>query len=129
MVVPSKELLERIGQQHRVSPLNEQYHGEVADRYVVGDGEGEIGFISSVSQPFCRDCTRARISADGKLYTCLFAKDGANLRELVRSDADDDVIAGRVVDVWEHRTDRYSEVRAQERAKEQDKVEMYYIGG
>lgn len=133
MVVPSKELLDRIGTKYRVEPLEEQYHGEVADRYSVDGGAGEIGFISSVSQPFCRDCTRARISADGRLYTCLFAAKGTDLRGLVRSDASDEAISQQIVDVWEHRTDRYSEIRAEERAKPTngagDKVEMYYIGG
>jgi cyclic pyranopterin phosphate synthase len=129
MVVPSKELLGRIRERYTVEPLDEQYHGEVADRYSINGGEGEIGFISSVSQPFCQDCTRARISADGSLYTCLFAQHGTDLRELVRSGESDESIAQRIKDVWEHRTDRYSERRAEERQKDQQKVEMYYIGG
>ena len=111
------------------------YPGEVADRWSYRDGSGEVGVIASVTQPFCADCTRARLTADGLLYTCLFASNGHDLRKLLRSDATDDALAAFVSSVWSVRDDRYSELRTlatlQHRAVEADpgRVEMSRIGG
>jgi cyclic pyranopterin phosphate synthase len=129
-VVPSAELHARI---HARWPLLAQapgYRGEVAKRYTFADGAGEIGFISSVSQPFCGDCTRARLSADGKLYTCLFAQTGHDLRGPLRAGASDAELAQLIAAHWQRREDRYSERRAELRASgNSHKVEMYTIGG
>jgi len=128
-VVPSAELIERIATRWPLQPLERNYGGEVAQRYAFADGAGEIGFISSVSQPFCGDCSRARLSADGKLYTCLFAQSGFDLREPLRAGASDEQLAALVAQRWAQRADRYSEQRAQLRARGGDKVEMFAIGG
>jgi len=128
-VVPSAELIERIAKRWPLQPLERNYGGEVAQRYAFADRAGEIGFISSVSQPFCGDCSRARLSADGKLYTCLFAQSGFDLREPLRAGATDDQLAALVAQRWAQRADRYSEQRAQLRARGGDKVEMFAIGG
>jgi GTP 3',8-cyclase len=131
LVVPSKELLALIGERWRLEPRERQYRGEVAERYVFTDGQGELGFISSVTQPFCSDCSRARLSSDGVLYTCLFASQGTSLRDALRGGASDDALLDLVGSVWLKRADRYSEQRAQLRdaSAEQQKIEMYYIGG
>jgi len=100
----------------------------VAERWRYRDGGGEIGVIASVTQAFCRDCTRARLSTDGKLYTCLFANAGHDLRGLLRGGAGDDAIANAIAAVWRRRGDRYSEVRTANTARD-PKVEMSYIGG
>jgi cyclic pyranopterin phosphate synthase len=133
LVVSSRELLERISAEHPLQPVEPNYRGEVASRYRFTDGQGEIGFISSVSQPFCSGCTRLRLSADGKLYTCLFAARGFDLREPLRQGASDEELASLVRGLWRRRADRYSEERA---AKENHagaagakKVEMYTVGG
>ena len=128
-VVPSAELIERIAKRWPLQPLERNYGGEVAQRYAFADRAGEIGFISSVSQPFCGDCSRARLSADGKLYTCLFAQSGFDLREPLRAGASDEQLAALVAQRWAQRADRYSEQRAQLRARGGDKVEMFAIGG
>ena len=128
-VVPSAELLERINAEMPVEPVDKNYRGEVADRYRYLDGSGEIGFISSVTEAFCSDCTRARLSTDGKLFTCLFASDGRDLRGPMRSGASDEELAALVTDVWGRRVDRYSEIRASLTRPPQRKVEMYQIGG
>ncbi|UXI69629.1 GTP 3',8-cyclase MoaA [Tahibacter amnicola] len=129
-VVASAELVDRIHARWPLRAVNRQRHHDVAERYVFEDGGGEIGFISSVTAPFCGDCTRARLSADGKLYTCLFAADGFDLRALLRSDADDAAIAAAISAVWQARDDRYSEERAARRAAgDAEKVEMFAIGG
>jgi cyclic pyranopterin phosphate synthase len=114
-----------------VRAVGRNYPGEVARRYQYLDGQGELGFISSVTEPFCGACSRARISADGTLYTCLFATNGTNLREPLRSGADDQEIAGILKSVWLKRTDRYSEVRKPEPSEKPliNKVEMYRMGG
>jgi len=127
-VVPSRELVERIGTVFPIEPLEANYRGEVAERWRYRDGGGEIGFISSVTQAFCRDCTRARLSAEGQLYTCLFATGGTDLRAPLRAGASDDELATIVARTWRARGDRYSEIRTAETAKLQ-KVEMSYIGG
>jgi GTP 3',8-cyclase len=131
LVVPSRELAARIGARWPIVPLDPNYRGEVAERYAFADGGGEVGFISSVTQPFCGTCSRARLSSDGLLYTCLFATHGTSLRDGLRSGASDAEIAGLIRHVWTGRTDRYSELRATLRAAPapEPKVEMYYIGG
>ena len=111
-----------------LEPIDRAYRGEVAARYRYKDGGGEIGVISSVTQPFCADCTRARLSADGSLYTCLFATKGHDLRGLVRSGASDEEITGFISDIWRVRTDRYSDLRSSETAG-LHKIEMSFIGG
>ena len=111
-------------------PRDRDYRGEVAERHVFADGTGEVGFISSVSQPFCGDCSRARISSDGSFYTCLFATQGMDLRAPLRAGASDEELYELVRGVWSGRRDRYSELRASMRdAAELHKVEMNYIGG
>jgi cyclic pyranopterin phosphate synthase len=127
-VVPSRELLERIQSRWPVEALSKNYRGEVAQRYGFTDGRGEIGFISSVSEPFCGDCHRARISADGTVYTCLFATSGTNLREALRAGASDADLVGLVQNLWRNRGDRYSELR-EKTAAERARIEMYRMGG
>ena len=127
-VVPASEIVATIGSEFPLLPVEPAYRGEVARRYRYTDGTGEIGVIASVTQPFCGDCTRARLSADGKLYTCLFAVRGHDLRAIVRSGASDADIDEAVRSVWERRADRYSEIRTAETSRLR-KVEMSYIGG
>jgi cyclic pyranopterin phosphate synthase len=129
-IVPSRELVARITERWPIRPVHRSYHGEVAERYVYEDGAGEIGFISSVTQPFCGDCTRARMSSDGVLFTCLFASRGADLRGLLREGATDQELAECVRGAWLQREDRYSERRSDFRAPPQSRrVEMHHIGG
>jgi len=130
-VVTSQELLTRINERWPARAAQENYHGEVAERYVFEDGKGEIGFISSVSEPFCGSCTRARLSSEGVLYTCLFATEGVDLRAPLRAGKTDDEIRDLIRSIWLARGDRYSELRAGLRANEHPikKIEMYYIGG
>ncbi len=133
-VVTSKEVIEKIGEEFPLEPIDANYTGEVASRYRYADGEGEIGVISSVSEPFCGNCSRARLSTDGKLVTCLFASGGTDLKESLRSGATDDELAAIIGKVWTGRTDRYSELRSSDTKfkagkTDGDKVEMYYIGG
>jgi len=129
LVVPSRELLARINTAYPVAPVAPNYRGEVAERYRYLDGGGEIGFISSISQPFCGSCSRVRLSADGKLYTCLFAHTGTDLRGLLREGRSDDEVLARIGRVWSGRDDRYSEARAEGTPDGRPKVEMYHIGG
>lgn len=126
-VVPSAELRERIHNVFPIVPANENYRGEVANRYLFADGGGEIGFISSVSRPFCGQCTRARLSADGILYACLFANRGLDLKQLLRGGISDEKLLETIISFWNKRDDRYSEERAFH--KEKKKIEMYHIGG
>jgi len=130
-VVPSAELLARIRALWPLTPQPGHYRGEVAERYTYDDGAGEIGFISSISAPFCGACSRARLSSEGMLYTCLFATSGTDLRGLLRGGASDQELASRLAEVWTARQDRYSEQRAAlgERVHELHKIEMNYIGG
>ncbi len=129
-VVPSTELKARIAARWPLRALQPNYTCEVARRYAFADGAGEIGFISSVSQPFCGDCSRARLSADGKLYTCLFARSGFDLRGPLRAGASDAELAALIAARWRQRADRYSERRAELRAGGTlEKVEMYTVGG
>jgi cyclic pyranopterin phosphate synthase len=127
-VIPSAEVVRRIGEHFPLAPADPLYAGEVAERWRYLDGKGEIGVISSVTQAFCATCTRARLSTDGHLYTCLFAQRGYDLKGMIRGGADDDALAGAIAGIWEGRADRYSEVRTAETAKSR-KVEMSYIGG
>jgi cyclic pyranopterin phosphate synthase len=130
LVVPGAELIARIEKRWPLRALDPNYRGEVAERYEFADGGGEIGFISSVSQPFCGDCSRARLSADGKMYTCLFARDGHDLRSALRAGSSDEALAEMIADHWTRRVDRYSERRAELRATDSGrKVEMFTIGG
>jgi cyclic pyranopterin phosphate synthase len=127
-VVPAAEIVAAIDARWSLEPVAASYRGEVAQRYHYRDGAGEIGVIASVTQPFCGDCTRARISADGKLYTCLFALRGHDLRAVLRSGAEDPELEDAIRGIWERRTDRYSELRTEETGRLR-KVEMSYIGG
>lgn len=127
-VVPAREIIATIDREFPLEPVEPAYRGEVAGRYRYRDGAGEIGVISSVTQPFCADCTRARLSADGSLYTCLFATQGTDLRGLLRSGATDDQIREVIGAVWAARTDRYSELRSAETSGLK-KIEMSFIGG
>lgn len=127
-VVPSRDLIRLIDAKLPIEPIEANYSGEVAERWRYRDGSGEIGFISSVTQAFCRDCTRARLSTDGKLYTCLFATSGYDFKTWLRSGATDAEIGGRLAALWGQRADRYSEIRS-EHSTALAKVEMSYIGG
>jgi GTP 3',8-cyclase len=127
-VVPAAEIVRTIDTELPLEPVEPAYRGEVARRWRYRDGSGEIGVIASVTQPFCGDCTRARLSAEGKLYTCLFAVRGHDLRALLRSGASDEELDEAIAGVWSRRADRYSEIRS-ERTRELPKVEMSYIGG
>jgi cyclic pyranopterin phosphate synthase len=127
-VVASRVLRDRIHARWPLVPLDRNYRGEVAERYAFDDGQGEIGFISSVTEPFCGDCQRARISADGTLYTCLFANAGTDLRAPLRAGASDADLIALLQGVWRQRKDRYSEIRGEALA-DSDRVEMYRMGG
>jgi GTP 3',8-cyclase len=131
MVVPSRELAARILARWPMHPVAENYRGEVAQRWRFDDGAGEVGFISSVSQPFCGACSRARLSSEGKFYTCLFATEGLDLRAAMRAGANDAELENLIRGRWLGRTDRYSELREELRRTEPSakKIEMYYIGG
>lgn len=129
-VVPSAEVIRRIDAVYPLEPLEPSRPGETARRWRYRDGAGEIGVISSVTEAFCGSCTRARISADGRLYTCLFASEGHDLRSLLRGGADDAELAGALTGVWRSREDRYSEQRAEgSRTPGAPRIEMSYIGG
>lgn len=130
-VVPSRKLLEMVQQRWPVRAVGKNYPGEVARRYEYVDGRGEIGFISSVTEPFCGGCSRARLSADGMLYTCLFANQGTDLRASLRKGADDNEMTDILSRIWLQRADRYSELRRPDLAEAHilRKVEMYRIGG
>jgi cyclic pyranopterin phosphate synthase len=127
-VVPAAEIISRIDARWPLEPVDPDYRGEVAQRYRYRDGAGEVGVISSVTQPFCGDCTRARLSADGHLYTCLFATAGHDLREVLRSGGDDASLVEALRVIWIGRSDRYSELRTLDTV-ELPKVEMSFIGG
>jgi len=127
-VVPASEILDRIDRHFPIEPIGANYGGEVAERWRYRDGSGEVGVIASVTRAFCRDCTRLRLSTDGKLYTCLFATQGHDLRAIVRGGADDDALMRAIGGVWRQRGDRYSELRTVATAPAR-KVEMSYIGG
>lgn len=127
-VVSAREIVATIDRELPLEPVEKNYPGEVAERWRYRDGGGEIGVIASVTQAFCADCTRARLSADGSLYTCLFATQGHDLRGIVRGDATDAQIADSIAAIWTARDDRYSELRSEETAGLK-KIEMSFIGG
>ena len=128
-VVSAAEIVAEVDAEFPLEPADAHYRGEVAKRWRYLDGRGEIGVIASVTQPFCGDCTRSRISAEGKLYTCLFAVHGHDLRALIRSGASDDDLAARLAEIWHVRGDRYSELRTEATSDDTPRVEMSYIGG
>jgi cyclic pyranopterin phosphate synthase len=127
-VVTAAEILDTVGVAFPLEPVEPGYRGEVARRWRYVDGGGEIGIIASVTRPFCGDCTRARLSAEGRLYTCLFGVRGHDLRALLRGGASDDDLSDSIAALWRVRADRYSELRAAETAG-LPRVEMSYIGG
>ncbi len=127
-VISAQEIVDTISTEFALIPMDANYRGEVAKRWRYKDGAGEIGIISSVTQPFCGTCNRSRLSAEGVFYTCLFANNGHDLRELLRSGADDEQLLQFVTNVWRKRNDRYSEIRSEHTA-EMPKIEMSYIGG
>ncbi len=127
-VVSATEIQQRIAAHWPVEPLEPTAPGEVAERYRYGDGSGEIGIIASVTRPFCRDCSRIRLSTDGSLFTCLFASQGFDLKTPLRAGADDAALLQSISSLWQHRADRYSEIRS-EATQGRHKIEMSYIGG
>jgi cyclic pyranopterin phosphate synthase len=128
-VVPSAELLGIIQRRHPLQSVNPSFRGEVASRYAFADGKGELGFITSVTEPFCGDCSRARLTADGRLYTCLFASTGVDLREALRSPEPRTEVTRSVREVWRGRNDRYAEELTQGRVADPGRVAMHYVGG
>jgi cyclic pyranopterin phosphate synthase len=128
-VVPATEILARIDEVYPLTPVKANYQGEVARRWRFVDGAGEIGVIASVTQAFCHECTRLRLSTDGKLYGCLFATDGDDLRAALRDGASDVALRRRISGIWRRREDRYSELRHSLSSGERHKIEMSYIGG
>ena len=128
-VVTKKEIYNRLRAVHDMEPADQDYYGEVAKRYRYMDNGAQVGFITSVSESFCSTCTRARLSSDGKLYTCLFASDGFDLRELIRSGLSDAELLDAISGVWGRRGDRYSDERTEQTAKNRKKIGMSYIGG
>src|SRR5206468_5402733 len=127
-VVPAAEIVAAVDAEFPLEPVEPAYPGEVANRYRYQDGQGEIGVIASVTQPFCGNCTRVRLSAEGRLYTCLFATGGHDLRALVRGGASDGELSAALAAVWRVRADRYSEIRSGA-TEDLPKIEMSYIGG
>jgi cyclic pyranopterin phosphate synthase len=127
-VVPAREIVAAIADELPIEAAEAGYRGEVAERWRYLDGEGEVGVIASVSQPFCGDCTRARLSADGQLYTCLFATEGHDLRPLLRGGSTDDDLADAMTAIWRRRDDRYSELRSEATA-DLPRAEMFALGG
>jgi len=127
-VVPAREIVEMLDQEFGIEPVDPSYRGEVAQRWRYRDGTGEVGVIGSVTQPFCGDCTRVRLSAEGVVYTCLFATGGTDLRQVLRSGASDEMLDEVVCGLWTNRTDQYSETRSSQTAG-LHKVEMSYLGG
>ena len=128
-VVTKKEILEQLKSVYELEAVDEDYFGEVAKRYRYKGTGSQVGFITSVSESFCSSCTRARLSSDGKFYTCLFAVEGFDIRELLRSGLDDIELLEAVSAVWERRTDRYSDERTEQTSKSRKKIGMSYIGG
>jgi cyclic pyranopterin phosphate synthase len=127
-VVPSAEIVRMISAHHTLEPADANYAGEVAERWRYVDGTGEIGVISSVTEAFCSTCTRARLSTDGQVFTCLFARAGYDVKALLRAGAGDEELSHALGAIWRKRDDRYSEVRTAETARSR-KVEMSFIGG
>ena len=128
--VGSDEIIKKLSEKWQLDPLDKNYEGETAQRYQISGSETEIGLISSVTKPFCGSCTRARLSSDGKLYNCLFASEGKDIRSWVRDGKSDEYIKNELASIWIERRDRYSELRYSDEIDNTDeKVEMYYIGG
>ena len=128
--VGSDEIIKKLSEKWQLDPLDKNYEGETAQRYQISGSETEIGLISSVTKPFCGSCTRARLSSDGKLYNCLFASEGKDIRSWVRNGKSDEYIRNELASIWKVRRDRYSELRySDEIDKTDEKVEMYYIDG
>jgi GTP 3',8-cyclase len=127
-VVPARDIVEMLDREFGIEPVGPSYRGEVAQRWRYRDGTGEVGVIASVTQPFCGDCTRARLSAEGVVYTCLFATRGTDLREVLRVGASDETLDEAVSGLWTSRADRYSETRSSHTTG-LHKVEMSHIGG
>ena len=128
--VGSDEIIKKLSEKWQLDPLDKNYEGETAQRYQISGSETEIGLISSVTKPFCGSCTRARLSSDGKLYNCLFASEGKDIRSWVRDGMSDEYIKNELASIWKERRDRYSELRYSDEIDNTDeKVEMYYIGG
>jgi cyclic pyranopterin phosphate synthase len=127
-VIPSREVVELINSEFAIEPANPNYRGEVAKRWRFKDGSGEVGVISSVTEAFCSSCTRLRLSPEGSLYTCLFAQQGHDIRQLIRGGADDEALTRTIQGIWQQRADRYSEIRTAATAAAK-KIEMSYIGG
>ena len=128
--VGSDEIIKKLSEKWQLDPLDKNYEGETAQRYQISGSETEIGLISSVTKPFCGSCTRARLSSDGKLYNCLFASEGKDIRSWVRDGKSDEYIKNELASIWKERRDRYSELRYSGEINNTDeKVEMYYIGG
>ncbi len=128
-VVTKKEIHERLLSVYDLEPIDKDYFGEVAKKYRYKDSNSHVGFITSVSESFCSSCTRARLSSDGKFYTCLFATEGFDLRKLLRSDLDDEEVLAAISSVWVQRTDRYSDERTEQTSRSRKKIGMSYIGG
>ncbi len=128
-VVTKKEMMQMLGENYELKPVEQAYYGEVAKYFRYDDSTAKLGFITSVSESFCSSCTRARLSSEGKLFTCLFATEGFDLRALLRSGATNEEITDAIRKVWEGRTDRYSDERTEYTAKHRNKIGMSYIGG
>ncbi|WP_166001338.1 GTP 3',8-cyclase MoaA [Bacillus sp. Cs-700] len=128
-VMSKKEIIDQLSEVYDLEPLHAAYFGEVASRYQYKDGSGEVGVISSVSDSFCSSCTRARLSADGALYTCLFASKGTSLRNPLRNGATDEELRTLLANLWNGRDDRYSDERTEESVLNREKIEMSFIGG
>lgn len=129
-VVSKQAIVDELSKKMPVKLIAPNYQGEVASRFAYEDGDGEVGVISSVTDSFCGNCSRARISAEGKMYTCLFATEGTDLRSLLRSEASDDDVARKIASIWQQRTDRYSEERTAQTARHRKgRIEMSHIGG
>ncbi|PLT30408.1 GTP 3',8-cyclase MoaA [Peribacillus deserti] len=128
-VISKKEIIEMISRRYSIEPVDPDYYGEVAKRYRYRDEAPEIGFITSVSESFCSTCTRARLSANGQFYTCLFSSAGFNLKESLRSRLSDKEITDQITSIWNKRNDRYSDERNEQKTKTKPKIEMSYIGG
>ncbi len=128
-VVTKKQILEKLQTVYKLEPVDKDYYGEVAKRYRFEEGDAQVGFITSVSESFCSSCTRARLSSDGKFYTCLFATGHFDIRELIRNGLSDEELLEKISAVWERRDDRYSDERTELTAKNRNKIGMSYIGG
>ncbi len=128
-VVTKKEIYDMLAAVYDMEPAEEEYYGEVAKRYRYLDTDAEVGFITSVSESFCSTCTRSRLSSEGKLYTCLFASEGFDIRGLIRSGKTDEELLDEIAGMWSRRTDRYSDERSEQTVKNRKKINMNYIGG